>query len=194
MGYQRAMLYFAYGANLNKRAMRQRCPAARPVGAAELRGYKLCFRRWADIVPAADAHVLGALWQVTPACIRALDAFEGEDYRQITVTVAHDGKAVDAMAYIMTGEQRLAPPDMAYTREIAVGYRDWGFDETILRRARYDTLNVGPGIAGLAAAPQHPAPEGDHPPRRRALWDPAAQQSGNVDQLIARGRPKPPRT
>lgn len=36
--------YFAYGSNLDKRAMRFRCVSACPVGRGVLEGYKLVFR------------------------------------------------------------------------------------------------------------------------------------------------------
>lgn len=178
------MLYFAYGANLNKRAMKRRCPASEPLHTAVLENYRLCFRRYADIGPENGAAVHGALWKVTPACMRALDMFEGSEYRHITVNVAAEGKTFEAVAYVMHGAPPLAPPDIAYYREIAVGYQDWGLDEQRLRRARYDTLNVGPAL------PPQQTPAQSPPQRRRtALWDPAAQSSGALDDLIRR----PPR-
>jgi len=170
------MHYFAYGANLNKRGMARRCPAAKPVNVARLEGYKLCFKRHADIIAAPGAYVMGAVWELTPACVRALDAFEGDDYAQINVSVTVDGKTIAAMAYAMTTQAALAPPAMDYARELAVGYRDWGLDEALLRRARYDTLHVGAGHVG--PGPKQPAPQ-----RRSALWDPAQNPSGALDGL-----------
>jgi gamma-glutamylcyclotransferase (GGCT)/AIG2-like uncharacterized protein YtfP len=180
------MLYFAYGANLNKRGMKMRCPQSSAVGLAVLPGYKLCFKRWADIIPAKGARVTGALWEVTPACLRALDAYEGDDYGQINVMVEHEGNLVEAIAYAIKTNLPYAPPAMDYHREIAVGYREWGLDEALLRRARYDTLNVGPG--GASHTPPPPPPSQPHaevlPPRRRALWDPAMQSSGSLDDVL----------
>ncbi|MBL8629264.1 MAG: gamma-glutamylcyclotransferase [Rhodospirillaceae bacterium] len=189
------MYYFAYGANLNKRGMKMRCPQATAVGVAVLHGYKLCFKRWADIIPAKDACVHGVLWAVTPACLRALDAYEGDDYGQVKVTVEHNGETVEAIAYAIKTHLPFAPPDMDYHREIAIGYREWGLDEALLRRARYDTLNVGPGNVGPGAAPAPPpAPHQPEatvlPPRRRALWDPATQGKGSMDDVL-RVKPKP---
>jgi gamma-glutamylcyclotransferase (GGCT)/AIG2-like uncharacterized protein YtfP len=175
------MLYFAYGANLHRGGMKRRCPAARPLGAAVLQGYRLCFRRFADIVADPGGRVLGVVWDLTPACERALDTFEGEDYRKITVEVVQEDKTVSAMAYMMRVQQRTAPPSMDYYREVALGYRDWGFDETMLRRARYDVLHVGPGAANATTAAVPSAPKQG---RRRALWDPAAQGAGDIDDLL----------
>jgi gamma-glutamylcyclotransferase (GGCT)/AIG2-like uncharacterized protein YtfP len=174
------MLYFSYGANLNKRGMARRCPAAKPLGVAKLENHKLCFKRYADIIPAPGSLVMGAVWELTAACVRALDAYEGDDYARIQVSVTMDGKTVAAMAYAMTTDAPLAPPSMDYARELEVGYRDWGLDETALRRARYDTLHVGPGQVGPGAkqTTKQAAPQ-----RRSVLWDPARNQNGALDAL-----------
>jgi gamma-glutamylcyclotransferase (GGCT)/AIG2-like uncharacterized protein YtfP len=171
--------YFAYGSNLNQRGFARRCPAAVPVGPAVLKDYKLCFRRYADISPHPGAQVAGALWRIAPAGLRALDAYEGEDYRQVVVRVVCGGTEVEAIAYMMHAPGPLAPPELAYYREIVVGYRDWGLDEAPLRRARYDTLNVGPAAAHRTSASERT------PPRRAALWDPALNATGTVEALIA---------
>jgi len=63
-------LYFAYGANLDLRGFRRRCPGATIIGRARLSGYRLCFTRYsraekggvADIVPEPDTEVWGALY------------------------------------------------------------------------------------------------------------------------------------
>lgn len=166
------------------------------MGPAVLEGYRLCFKRYADIMPSSNSSVQGALWEVNPAGLRALDGYEGDDYKKITVSLHHDGKIVEAVTYVMKNQSAMQPPSMDYSREIAVGYREWGLDEALLRRARYDTLNVGP------SAPPAPRAEGPttntqpQAPRRRALWDPAAQSSGALDNLISdqrkAARPKNP--
>jgi gamma-glutamylcyclotransferase (GGCT)/AIG2-like uncharacterized protein YtfP len=137
------MLYFAYGSNLNLRAMAHRCPRAKALTAARLEGYRLVFRRYADISPDPKGTVWGALFELTPACVRALDKYEDEAlgiYRKITVTVTDDHGTRAAMAYVMNAGP-LAPPDVAYYGEIARGYRDWKLDEALLRRARLATLH-----------------------------------------------------
>ena len=184
------MLYFAYGANLNKRGMKQRCPMAKPAGLAVLEGYKLCFKRYADIIPVPDSCVRGAVWEITPACLRALDAYEGPDYVKQTVTVDCDSQRLEALVYTMNGQGMIAPPDMAYYREIEVGYRDWSLDEALLRRARYDVLNVGRFGGSPARNAGSSAKDPAHTPRKRVLWDPAAQSSGRIDALIGGGPPQ----
>ena len=134
------MLYFAYGANLNLRGFKRRCLKAMPVGAAKLAGYRLEFRTYATIVPDAGAEVLGALYDLTPQCLRSLDEYEGPEYDKITVTVATDDGPKDATAYIMKAGER-APPSVSYFTDIARGYGDWKLDAQVLRRARLMTLH-----------------------------------------------------
>ncbi len=180
--YAMHMYYFAYGANLNKRAMARRCPAAKAIGVATLHDYRLCFKRFADISPMPGSCVMGALWEITPRCVRALDEFEGPEYVQITVSVKIESQTMTAMAYAMRGQAVLTPPSMEYVRELSMGYRDWQLDEALLRRARYDTLKVG-----VTPAPQKAnAPSTALVKRRSALWDPATNATGSLDALTTR--------
>lgn len=181
------MFYFSYGSNLNKRSMALRCPGAKPVGLATLRNYKLCFRRYADITLEQGAEVIGAVWEITPAHARALDQFEGNDYGQIQISVVCNAAELQAMAYAMRAPQPLAPPSIEYVREVTLGYRDWGIDEALLRRARYDTLGVGKQAVVSKAQQKTATP----PQQRRALWDPAQQSSGLLEGLAVVKRPGP---
>ena len=151
-------LYFAYGSNLWKRGMLRRCPQAR------LQGYRLVFRGYADLAPETGAAVIGALYRVTPTCLRALDDYEEAPrlYTRHEVTVeTADGPQI-AITYMMTAaadsQGKTAPaglkemtaradsrgmtaravggPAPAYYGEIARGYNDWKLDPAVLRRAR----------------------------------------------------------
>ena len=134
------MIYFAYGANLNLRGMKRRCLRAKPLTAATLPGYRLEFRTYATIVAYEAADVQGALYELTAACWRDLDAYEGQEYKKIPVTVETAEGPREAMAYAMTDGKR-APPSIAYYGEIARGYTDWKLDALRLRRARLATLH-----------------------------------------------------
>lgn len=178
------MLYFAYGSNLNLKAMKHRCPAAKPVSAARLDGYRLQFQTYCAAVPDPTKSVPGAIFDLTPACVRALDLYEGDDYRQITLRVTRldTGEMVEAMAYEKISPGKVAPPTMDYVREVTIGYRDWKLDEQILRRARYDVLAI--------AAETPAAPAATPPPTkpRRGLWDPAENLRGAIDDVLKRPR------
>jgi gamma-glutamylcyclotransferase (GGCT)/AIG2-like uncharacterized protein YtfP len=136
------MLYFAYGSNLARRGMARRCPKAKPLTKARLDGYRLVFRGYIDITPDPKATVWGALYELTPACLYALDRYEDAPrlYRHVTVTVTADDGPREAMAYVMNGKT-IAPPEVAHYTAIARGYADWKLDEAPLRRARLAILS-----------------------------------------------------
>ena len=111
------MLYFAYGSNLNRRAMARRCPQARPVIAAHLHGYRLVFRRYADLAADTIGIIGGGLYEATPACLHALDRYEDAPklYRRITVDVETVGGPREAMTYVIAGDApTILPPDLNY--------------------------------------------------------------------------------
>lgn len=137
------MLYFAYGSNLNLRRMKRHAARAKPIGVARLAGYKLVFRRFIDIAPEKTGVVWGALYEITPACERTLDAYEDCPalYRKITVRVEIDGAIKDAMAYVMN-DDGVAPPAIAYFTVVAQGYRDWKLDLAPLTKARIAVMHA----------------------------------------------------
>jgi gamma-glutamylcyclotransferase (GGCT)/AIG2-like uncharacterized protein YtfP len=145
-------LYFAYGSNLLRRAMAQRCPRSHPLERATVAGYRLVFRGFADLIADPSSTLHGALYRVTPACLRALDAYEGvpEQYRRVTLTTLTETGPCEALAYAMNVSDEtagFAPPALAYYGEIARGYADWGLDQQALRRARL--ASVHPPVGGL---------------------------------------------
>jgi hypothetical protein len=83
-------LYAAYGSNMDPAQMRRRCPASPHTGTGWIRGWRLTFGAeeygWdgalATLVPAgADSPgVFVALYDLTEADERALDAWEGADH------------------------------------------------------------------------------------------------------------------
>lgn len=79
------MYYFAYGSNLSRQQMTERCPGSRVVGIAWLESYRLRFdghsANWnntavANITPSALHLVWGVLYEVTAAHLAQLDEFE----------------------------------------------------------------------------------------------------------------------
>jgi gamma-glutamylcyclotransferase (GGCT)/AIG2-like uncharacterized protein YtfP len=128
------VLYFAYGANLDLRRFRRRCPDSVVLGRALLRNYRLAFTRYdshekggvADIVAEAGAQVWGALYDIDDSCLRALDEYEGAPraYRRETVRVADDrGGEHEAIAYVANKTGAFAP-SRAYLAQITRGARD----------------------------------------------------------------------
>lgn len=135
------MFYFAYGANVNQRNLKRHAPRAQALGLARLAGYRLVFKRFADVIKDPGGGVTGVLYEVTPACVLALDRYEDVPalYRKATVKVEYGAEAVEAMIYVMNGGAK-APPDLAYYNLIARGYADWKLDAKVLQDARFACL------------------------------------------------------
>lgn len=145
--------YFAYGSNLNRADMRDRCPDARPLGTARLEGWRLAFRGVASIIPAEGRTVHGVLWWLSPEDVLALDTDEGAPthYRQRIVQVRTDAGPRRAMTYVMERASYLGLPSPWYFDRIAEGFGDWDLPLAELRRAYLETVAEleGYGVAGF---------------------------------------------
>jgi hypothetical protein len=91
-------LYAAYGSNMDPEQMLRRCPASPHTGTGWIRGWRLTFGAeeygWegalATLVPDGDSAVFVALYDLTDADERELDAWEGADhglYRKLHLRV-----------------------------------------------------------------------------------------------------------
>lgn len=131
------MYYFAYGLNLNKKQMLERCPDSKPRFKATLPHYKLIFTGWsrqwrggaASIKPFRDERVIGAIYEVSDADIRKLDKYEGypTEYNRLPVRVFNeDGDAIEAITYIKARQPEETRPSQEYLALLQQGYRDWG--------------------------------------------------------------------
>jgi gamma-glutamylcyclotransferase len=126
--------YFAYGSNLSKKQMRERCPASQPKFSATLPNYKRVFvgwsRKWRGGVTSIKSFrgekVRGAIYEVTEACLKQLDKYEA-DYVRFNITVFdEDNEPHQAVTYIKTGQLEDTLPSKEYLAIIQQGYRDWG--------------------------------------------------------------------
>ena len=131
------MYYFAYGSNLNKKQMKERCPDSKPMFMATLRNYKLVFvgwsRQWrggvASIKPFRGERVLGAVYELSDRDLRRLDSYEGypSSSNRLNVTVFdEDGNPLEAITYIKLEQSEETQPSREYLSLIQQGYRDWG--------------------------------------------------------------------
>ncbi len=131
------MYYFAYGSNLNKKQMLERCPDSKPLFVATLRNYKLVFVGWSrqwrggiiGIKPFRGEKVLGAVYELSDRDLRRLDSYEGYpgNYNRLKVTVFdEDGKSVEAITYIKSEQSEETQPSKEYLSLIQQGCRDWG--------------------------------------------------------------------
>ena len=128
-------LYIAYGSNLNRVQMKQRCPTATPVGKVMLKGYRLLFRGMDySAVATIEKHPRGEvpvlIWELEPSDEEALDRYEGHPYlyRKDYVKVRYGFGWQEVMVYIMNPGRIAGRPGPAYFRTIRDGYAQAGFD------------------------------------------------------------------
>jgi len=130
-------LYFAYGSNMNRAAMGQRCPGARAVGPATLASHRFFvgIDGWGSVMPSAGDAVHGVLWRLTTRDLAALHAYELlhqglYDVRRLPVRSG--GSCVRAMIYRL---RRRSPgrPKPGYVEMIAASARTWKLPEAYVR-------------------------------------------------------------
>ena len=78
----KSTLYIAYGSNLHRGQMAQRCPGAEVLGIGSIKGYRLAFKTlgvsaFATIEPLEGESVPVAVWRITGHHELALDRYEG---------------------------------------------------------------------------------------------------------------------
>jgi len=165
-----AMLYFAYGSNLDLDQMRERCPGHQVVGLAALQDYRLGFPLFSGlwgggVAGLSHAHgekVWGAVYELTEADLAALDAYEGwkgagnqhnvYDREVVTVDLVRpdDGsvpRRVRATTYVPRTFNPSAPSQH--------------YLETVLRGARHHRLpeDYVERLRATVAAEENPSPE-----------------------------------
>ena len=130
------MYYFAYGSNLNRKQMLERCPESKPVAIATLPNYKLVFvgwsRQWrggvANIKGFKGEKALGAVYEISDRDLRRLDKYEGYpgNYNRLNVTVFNEnGDPIEAITYIKAGQSEETQPSPEYLSIMRQGCKDW---------------------------------------------------------------------
>lgn len=104
--------YLAYGSNLNIQQMKYRCPDAKPIGTAFIKGYELLFKgsktgSYLTIEKAEKSKVPVAVWEVSAADERRLDVYEGcpNFYYKTEMEVTVNRRKIKAFVYIMHEEK-----------------------------------------------------------------------------------------
>ena len=145
-------MYFAYASNMDPSTFRRRCPTAKTLGPARLRGYRLAFTRYsrqrrggsADVVVDDASEVWGVLYGVDDACLASMDKVEGVPaaYRRELVTVVDaKGQPVGAITYVAnkTGEFR---PNKSYLQVIVRGARANGLPSEYIQMLEQITTEL----------------------------------------------------
>lgn len=129
-------LVFAYGSNMFRPQMNNRCPDAIGVCSARLKGFKLTFGRSTkkgggalDVIPALGRVVWGAIYRINTADLNALDKFEGCGYayeRVPMIVVTAYGEEMLAWVYrVIDPSLSENPPTQEYTRKCVMGMQEW---------------------------------------------------------------------
>ena len=130
------LIYFAYGANLDKAGMDYRCPGNKPLCRAILKNYRLVFRTVADIEPCANHYVQGAIYEINKEHLRSLDRFEGYPllYTRKPVPVfTEDGREIYAIVYQMTDSSHYLSPHQGYLNIIISGCQQWQLPQSYIQ-------------------------------------------------------------
>lgn len=135
-------LYFAYGSNLNMSQMNSRCPGARLLAPAGLKGYRFVINRLgvATLIPDVAAEVMGMLWDLSRDDIDMLDRYEGcrqglydKCYR---ITYSEGVQNVPALVYIDHRNTALGSPRKGYLEGIIAGAERHDFPAEYIQMLR----------------------------------------------------------
>ncbi len=133
------MFYFAYGSNMDRQAMRLRCPGSRPLGRARLarRRFFIMESGYASVKcdPRSDVH--GVLYELALSDVPSLDCYEDIGrglYRKVTQPVLRETSApVRALVYI--GASRVeGKPSAAYLDAVLAAANDWSLPAAYVAR------------------------------------------------------------
>ncbi|WP_346671101.1 gamma-glutamylcyclotransferase family protein [Faecalicoccus acidiformans] len=138
---QSAIIYAAYGSNLDLKAMAKRCPDAKRLSKGILKDYKLVFgaKGFLDVVPSQGDRVQVGVYSVSMTNLAALDEYEEypELYDRIPLMIhTEDLGDVEALVYVMQPYTEQKYPSETYWKTIKRGFEDYGFDVSDLERAR----------------------------------------------------------
>jgi gamma-glutamylcyclotransferase (GGCT)/AIG2-like uncharacterized protein YtfP len=130
-------LYFAYGTNMDRRAMAQRCPRSRALGRARLARHRLFFMDCglASVMPDAKACVYGVLWELAPSDVGALDRYEevgrGLYRKRLTPVLREPSGSSQALIYVSAGRTAGAPHAEHFATILAAA-QDWALPPAYL--------------------------------------------------------------
>jgi gamma-glutamylcyclotransferase len=133
------MYYFAYGSNLSKKQMVERCPGGKPKFSVVLPNYKLIFTGWTrqwkggttSIKPFRGEKVKGAVYEILEHELKQLDKYVDypTTYDHLNIIVwTEDGDQMEAVTYIKKVQFPETKPSPEYLAVIRQGYRDWDIE------------------------------------------------------------------
>lgn len=133
--------YFAYGANMNHRAMKKRCPGAIFLSKALLEDYRFLYDGnrggiYANVVSKKGEQVWGGLFSLDQADLAALDAYEVypvEYQRKFVKVQGANEKYCRAIIYYRRN-QPAGVPTKSYRRLVVWGAKDCGLSFAYIQK------------------------------------------------------------
>ena len=136
------MKYLAYGSNMSKAIMMNRCREAQFLGTGYLEGYRLLFKGaepevYATIEEWEGFRVPYVLWEITSVDENHLDKEAQYPLRfgKAYATIIHDGEKFNALYYEQPPSKRVGQPMTHYVEVLEAAYREYDFDKSILAEA-----------------------------------------------------------
>lgn len=120
--------YFAYGSNLWRKQMQDRCPEHRLIGNGILKGYRwiISTRGYANIVRSTLDEVQGIVYEISESDENNLDRYEGiqtGDYRKEMLMIEMRGEKKECLVYV-DPVQKEGKPKQEYIDRINKGISD----------------------------------------------------------------------
>jgi gamma-glutamylcyclotransferase len=120
--------YFAYGSNLWRKQMEDRCPDHRIIGKGVLKGYRwmISSRGYATIVKSTSDEVHGVVYEISESDEKSLDHYEGVQsgsYRKEMLMVEVEGESRVCLVYVDPVEEE-GKPRREYINRINKGISD----------------------------------------------------------------------
>lgn len=143
---QATFTVFAYGSNMLTSRIRERCPSARALGIAELRGHELRWHKGSkkdgsgkcDILQSTEpnAIVYGVLFEIEVGEKSTLDYVEGlgKGYDEKEVRVSHRDTPRSAIAYFATAIDPRLKPFSWYHALVIAGAKEHGLPASYIAK------------------------------------------------------------
>lgn len=134
------MYYIAYGSNLNKEEMKQRCKDAKLVFLARLENYTLTYRgnpgrAYLTVDKKKGDFVRVAIWDVSENDKKSLDEYEDYPYLYDCFeekVLLENNETITGFIYQMYDRFPICKPSDSYMERCKQGYKDMGWDSSIL--------------------------------------------------------------
>lgn len=131
--------YFAYGSNMDKTQMAERCPEAEFCGPAVLPDYKFALdsEGVATVIPCKGNEVKGCIWRINERDEATLDRYEGVRggcYTKETLKVRPEGylSKFPMLTYVSARGANTGTRRRNYMERIVAAAKELGFDDSYL--------------------------------------------------------------